>query len=280
MRKLTMNKEIKLSGIKMSETNAQTLKAMGLAGVGIGLISLFSSNSNVRKIGIATATIGGLSFLAGCAKNKNGIILTELSDNERNIYNTAILFLKKKNPYFDILYTYLNNSDFQYIITIGQGDALACFTPNANSQGGTIDFRSVQFLLNTNSRDFESFLLEEFFHAFQQQFYVNEYHFFSKLLYLNINSEFEAKFFKLLVYTKLKYFVGEFPDIKFPEFFFENLISSNRSSFTQAEEDIYYNALVYFYNFNKDNPPSDIYKRKPIKYLPHACFNFVYSVCR
>ena len=223
-------------------------------------------------------TITKLTSSSQTEKVTHGIDDSELTKDRSKLFWNAVNRLKLNNKYFAALMKALQNSNVIYKISIGKRPKLlASFRPNQNNLGGSIDFSS----LNIS----EDSALEEFFHAFQNQYYVNQLHRVHKLAYFGANVEFEAKFFKIMVTVKLNRPLAIFPDVEGLDSIAYDLVASSSYQLNNKQKQQYFKILHHFRQYHKNqkeqiqaeggNPGKDIYDGKLTKMEPDAAFEII-----
>ena len=210
--------------------------------------------------------------------NGKEIVIVHLTAEQQNQYNSRINKLRAENVYFDVLYSMLESSDIKYFITEGKRPEFdGTFQPGINekdeniTKGGSIDFRSFSFDLST--------AMEEFFHAFQYEEYVESGE-YQKLSEVGSNVEFEAKFLGLMVEIKSGNMIVFFPDIEQLKSIAFDL--TQKYELTENQEQIYFDALNTFVNYHKNQKdlieketgkrPKDLYDAPPTRQTPDAAF--------
>ena len=140
-----------------------------------------------------------LSFLIGptnCShKSDNDYIQVKgLNNDEKNKILSFYQTLEKKNPFFDLINIELKAAEKQIIIEFSDKLAIAGFYIDKKGKY-TMRFNSVEEFINENS------LLEEFFHAYQANFYGDQQFTSTQkgLIYGAANIEFEARLFKSII---------------------------------------------------------------------------------
>ena len=130
---------------------------------------------------------------------------SQLSDNDRQLYNETINFLRNYSKSFETLIQTLQESEEVYVIAISEGIIVdgvgkgGAFAPN-NSNGETQGGGTINLLKIENNGSQTGFViglgeaLEEYFHAYQHE---------NRSIYEPIghNYELEAKFYSKMAYT-------------------------------------------------------------------------------
>ena len=206
------------------------------------------------------------------------IIIAHLSEAQQKQYNAQISKLKEENIYFNVLYSMLESSDIKYYLTEGERKQVAgSFVPGINNKGekvttgGNIDFRTFEVDQST--------AMEEFFHAFQNEIYVDKGP-NAKLGDLGSNVEFEAKFLKLMADINLGGQINVFPDSE--ELFSIAFELIEKYELTDDQKESYFDALNIFVDYHKKQKdeieqqtgkrPKDLYDSPATGQTPDAAF--------
>ena len=172
----------------------------------------------------------------------------------------------------------LESSDIKYYITEGKRpNVTGSFVPGINekgesvSTGGNVDFRSFSFGESTG--------IEEFFHAFQNETYVDKGT-YVRLSEVGGNVEFEAKFLKLMIDINKGGWIVQFPDIdKLNEIAYD---LEGQYDLTDEQKQTYFDALDAFIDYHKQQKdqieektgtrPNDLYDLPATDQTPDAAF--------
>jgi hypothetical protein len=101
------------------------------------------------------------------------IVIGHLTADEQEKYNSIITMARAENVYFEVIYSALENSDGEFFISSGSAvvGAEGQFQPRTDIDGNYLQKGGTITLPGLNVGD--ETLLEEFFHGFQQNLYVD-----------------------------------------------------------------------------------------------------------